>query len=357
MNIDIHNLLRENIKTFIEKISIENQDANVIKIRLDKNENALGSPLTKWYHRYPDSAQLKLKESIGMVKNISVVNIFLGNGIYECIDLLCRSFCDPTQDNIIICPPTNHSFANCAEINNVEIRKASLLEDFQLDLIHLENIVDANTKIIFISNPNHISGNSMSRGDLETILNNFNGLVVLDESYINYSKQKSFIPDLNDYPNLIILQTLSRAWGLAGLQIGITFASANIIDVLNKVKPLYNINQPAQELAIKALEEIGQVNDMIKTIVDMRNAMAAVFIQIPFVQNVYTSDANFLLVKFHNAAELYQYLLQNGIAVYDATHEENCADCLRITIGTEKENTILIAAIADYLNILQNKGI
>jgi histidinol-phosphate aminotransferase len=357
MNIDIHNLLRDNIKTFIEKKSIENQDTDGIKIRLDKNENALGSPLTKWYHRYPDSSQLKLKEAIGIVKNISVENIFLGNGIYECIDLLCHCFCEPIQDNIIICPPTNHSFANCAEINNVEIRQASLLEDFQLDLIHLENLVDANTKIISISSPNHISGNSMLRSDIETILNNFNGLVVVDESYINYSNQKSFVPDLNDYPNLIIIQTLSRAWGLAGLQIGMTFASANIIDVLNKIKPPYNINQPTQELAIKALEEIGQVNDMIKTIVDMRNAMSAVFIQIPIVQYIYTSDANFLLVKFHNAAELYQYLLQKGIAVYDATHEENCADCLRITIGTEKENTILIDAIADYLNILQKNGV
>lgn len=357
MNMDIYSLLRNNIKKIVEKKSTENQDADGIKIRLHKNENALGSPLTKWYHYYPDSEQLKLKEAIAMVKNISVENIFLGNGMYECIDLLCRCFCEPIQDNIIICPPTNHSFATCAEVNNVEIRKASLLEDFQLDLIHLESIVDANTKIIFISSPNHISGNSMSRGDLETILNNFNGLVVVDESYINYSKQKSLVPDLSDYPNLIILQTLSRAWGLAGLHIGITFASANIIDVLNKVKPLYNINQPAQELAIKALEEIGQVNDMIKTIVDMRNAMAAVFIEIPIVQNIYPSDANFLLVKFHNAAELYQYLLQNGIAVYDATHEENCADCLRITIGTEKQNTILIDAIADYLNILSKKGV
>jgi histidinol-phosphate aminotransferase len=350
MNIDIHNLLRDNIKTFIEKKSIENQDTDGIKIRLDKNENALGSPLTKWYHRYPDSSQLKLKEAIGIVKNILVENFFLGNGMYECIDLLCRCFCEPAKDNIIICPPTNHSFAICAQINNVEIRQASLLQNFQLDLIHLENVVDANTKIIFISSPNHISGNSMSRGDIETVLNNFNGLVIVDESYINYSKQKSFVPDLNDYPNLIIIQTLSRAWGLAGLQIGMTLASANIIDVLNKIKPPYNINQPTQELATKALEEIGQVNDMIKTIVDMRDAMAKVFLQIPIVQNVYPSDANFLLVKFYYAQELYQYLLKNEIGVYDATRDENCADCLRITIGTEKENTVLIDAIADYLN-------
>ena len=357
MNFNIYNLLRDNIKRIINNKTSENQCDLDIKIRLDNNENALGSPLTKWYHRYPDSDQSKLKDAIGMVKNILVENIFLGNGTYECIDLLFRCFCEPTSDNIIICPPTNHFFANCAEINNVEIRQAVLQEDFQLDLIHLENIVDVNTKIIFISTPNHISGNSMSHGDIETILNNFNGLVVVDESYINYSKQKSLVPDLKDYPNLIILQTLSRAWGLAGLQIGMTFASANIIDILSKVKPPFNINQPAQELAIKALEEIGQVNDMIKTIVDMRNAMAAVFLQIPIVQNVYPTDANFLLVKFHNAAELYQYLLQRGIAVYDATHEENCADCLRITIGTEKENTVLIDAISDYLNILQNNGV
>jgi histidinol-phosphate aminotransferase len=190
----------------------------------------------------------------------------------------------------------------------------------------------------------------LNRADIEAVLNNFNGLVVIDEAYINFSKQKSFIQELKDYPNLVILQTFSKAWGLAGLRLGMSFASVEIIEVMNKVKPPYNINQATQELALKALEEVGQVNDMIKVLVDMRNALAEVFIQIPIVEKVYPSDANFLLVKVQEARKLYDYLLTKGIVVRDRSNVQLCDECLRITIGTETENTLLIDAIADYLN-------
>jgi histidinol-phosphate aminotransferase len=236
-----------------------------------------------------------------------------------------------------------------ANINDVAIKKAPLTEDFQLDLIHLENLVDANTKIIWICSPNNPTGNSINRTDIEALLNNFNGLVVVDEAYINFAKQKSFVQELNEYPNLVVLQTLSKAWGLAALRLGMAFASKEIIEVLNKVKPPYNINQATQDLVLKALEEVGQVNDMIKVLVDMRDALTDVMQQIPIVEKVYPSDANFILVKIKEARKVYNYLLIKGIVVRDRSNVKLCEDCLRITVGTEKENTLLVDALADYL--------
>jgi histidinol-phosphate aminotransferase len=235
-----------------------------------------------------------------------------------------------------------------ANINDVEIRRAPLLDDFQLDLVHLENLVDDNTKLIWICSPNNPTANSMNREDVETILNNFEGLVVVDEAYINFSRQKSFIQELNDYHNLVVLQTFSKAWGLAGLRLGMACAAEEIIEILNRVKPPYNINQVTQELALKALEEVGQVNDMIKELVQMRTALKGVFEKIPFVQKVYLSDANFLLVKMDNARKIYEFLLTRGIVVRDRSNVKLCDSCLRITVGTEEENTELIEALMDW---------
>ena len=350
MSFDINKLARENIKKLTPYSSARDEFSGEAKVFLDANENSLGSPLKKWYNRYPDPHQQKLKEAISFVKTVPTENIFLGNGSDGCIDLLYRCFCEPKKDNVIICPPTYGMYEVSANINDVEIRKASLLDDFQLDLVHLENLVDENTKLIWICSPNNPTGNSLNRVDIESVLNNFNGIVVIDEAYINFAKQKSFIQELNDYPNLVVMQTFSKAWGLAGLRLGMSFASVEIIEVMNKVKPPYNINQATQELALKALEEVGQVNDMIKVLVDMRNALAEVFIQIPIVEKVYPSDANFLLVKVQEARKLYDYLLTKGIVVRDRSNVQLCDECLRITIGTETENTLLIDVIADYLN-------
>lgn len=350
MNFNLDKLIRANIKSLTPYSSARDEFSGEAKVFLDANENSLGSPLTKWYNRYPDPHQQKLKEQIAFVKSIAAENIFLGNGSDECIDLLFRSFCEPKKDNVIICPPTYGMYEVSANINDVEIRKAPLLEDFQLDLIHLENLVDENTKLVWICSPNNPTGNSINRVDIESILNNFNGIVVIDEAYINFAKQKSFIQELNDYPNLVVLQTFSKAWGLAALRLGMAFASVEIIEVLNKVKPPYNINQATQDLALKALEEVGQVNDMIKILVDMRNALMEVFTQIPIVEKVYVSDANFFLVKIKDARKVYEFLLTKGIVVRDRSNVKLCEDCLRITIGTEKENTVLVDAIADYLN-------
>ncbi len=344
----IENLIRENIKKLTPYSSARDEFSGEAKVYLDANENSLGSPLTKWYHRYPDPHQKAIKERLSVVKGIAAEHIFLGNGSDECIDLLFRSFCEPGKDNVIICPPTYGMYEVSANINDVEIKRAPLLADFQLDLVHIENLVDANTKLIWLCSPNNPTGNSLNRTDIETILNNFSGIVVIDEAYINFARQKTFLQELTEYPNLVVLQTFSKAWGLAGLRLGMAFASAAIIEVLNKVKPPYNINQATQELALKALEEVGQVNDMIKLLVDMRGALMDVFQSMPTVEKVYPSDANFFLVKIKDARKIYEFLLTRGIVLRDRSNVKLCEDCLRITIGTEKENTLLVDAMQDW---------
>ena len=351
---DINSLTRDNIKNLKPYSSARDEFSGEAKVFLDANENSMGSPLMKWYNRYPDPHQVKLKEAISAIKSVATEQIFLGNGSDECIDLLYRCFCNPGQDNVIICPPTYGMYEVSANINDVELRRAPLLDDFQLNLAHIETLVDAHTKLIWICSPNNPTGNSINRPDIETILNNFNGLVIIDEAYINFSRHKSFTQELAEYPNLVIMQTLSKAWGLAGLRLGMAFASKELVSILNTVKPPYNINQATQELALKALEEVGQVNDMIKEIVQMRVALKAVFEKIPAIEKVYPSDANFLLVKMKNARKVYEFLLTKGIVVRDRSNVILCEDCLRITIGTEEENTQLVTAICDW-QVVANK--
>jgi histidinol-phosphate aminotransferase len=343
---NLDSLLRDNIRKLVPYSSARDEFKGEAQIFLDANENSLGSPLTKWYNRYPDPHQWKVKEAIGRIKGIPPQHIFLGNGSDECIDLLYRAFCVPGKDNVIINPPTYGMYEVSANINDVEVRRATLLDDFQLDLVHLENLVDSNTKIIWICSPNNPTANSMNRQDIEVVLNNFPGLVVIDEAYINFSRHKSFIQELSDYPNLVVLQTMSKAWGLAGLRMGMAFASEAVIDVYNKVKPPYNISQVNQELALKALEEVGQVNDMIRQLVAMRGELAKDLVALPLVEKVYPSDANFLLVKMENARGVYERLLEDGIVLRDRSKVELCQGCLRITVGTEKENQELLKALA-----------
>src|SRR5882724_6086580 len=239
----LDDLLRDNIRRLVPYSSARDEFKGQAEVFLDANENSLGSPLTRWYNRYPDPLQWKLKEALSRVKGIAPEHIFLGNGSDECIDLLYRAFCVPGRDNVIINPPTYGMYEVSAHINDVEVRRAILTKDFQLDLDKLENLIDANTKIIWICSPNNPTANSMNRPDIEIVLNNFEGLVVVDEAYINFSKHRSLIQELEDYPNLVLLQTLSKAWGMAGLRLGMAFASTEIIEIYNKVKPPYNISQ------------------------------------------------------------------------------------------------------------------
>ena len=349
MTFELDKLVRPNIKILKPYSSAKDEYTGDAKILLDANENSLGSPLTKWYNRYPDPYQQKLKEKLAFVKQIEANQIFIGNGSDECIDILFRTFCEPGKDNIIICPPTYPMYEVSANINDVQVQNAPLLSDYQLNLAHIEQLVNDQTKIIWICSPNNPTGNSLDRIDIETILNHFNGIVVVDEAYINFSKQKSFVQSLIDYPNLVVLQTLSKAWGLAGLRLGMCFASPQIIGYLNKVKAPYNINIVTQELALQALEEVGQVNDMIKLLVDMRIALAQVIASMPHVIQVFPSDTNFILVKIPKARKLYEFLMSKGIIVRDRSALELCEDSLRITVGTEQENTLLVDAMYQWI--------
>lgn len=351
MLFNLNDLVRPNIAQLTPYSSARDEYSGEAKVFLDANENSLGSPLPKWYNRYPDPHQVAVKNKLAVVKGITEEHIFLGNGSDECIDLLYRSFCVPSKDNVIICPPTYGMYEVSAQINDIKLKKIPLLPNFQLNLIEIEQAIDSNTKLIWICSPNNPTGNSINRLDIETILNNFKGIVVIDEAYINFSKQKSFVQELTEYSNLVVLQTFSKAWGLAGLRLGMAFASTAIVEVLNRVKPPYNINQSTQELALKALEEVGQVNDMIRLLVDMRDALADVFQLMPTVQEVYPSDANFLLVKINEARKVYEFLLTKGIVLRDRSNVQLCNDCLRITVGSEQDNTILVEAMQDWYQL------
>lgn len=345
---DLDSIIRPNIRNLVPYSSARDEFTGEAKVFLDANENSLGSPLLKWYNRYPDPHQQALKEKLSKIKGIAPSHIFLGNGSDEAIDILFRAFCEPGRHNVIVCPPTYGMYEVSAHINDVAVRKVPLTASFQLDLEAMEAAVDADTRIIWLCSPNNPTGNSIDRGDIEMILNNFDGIVVVDEAYINFSRHRSFIPDLADYPNLVVLQTLSKAWGLAALRVGMAFASEAIIGIMNRIKPPYNINEAAQQLASQALEEVEQVNEMIRILVTERDKLAASLEQHPLVRHVYPSDANFLLVQVDGGRNVYEYLLTQGIVVRDRSTTPGCADCIRITVGTPLENELLLKALDAY---------
>jgi histidinol-phosphate aminotransferase len=343
---DINQLLRSNIKKLVPYSSARDEFSGAAKIFLDANENSLGSPIHEQYNRYPDPHQAKIKELLSGIKGVPAKNIFLGNGSDECIDLLYRAFCNPGTDNTIISPPTYGMYEVSAEINDVAVRKAILTADFQPDLEKMAALADENTKIIWLCSPNNPTGNAFDHQAIEMVLNNFEGLVVIDEAYINFSRQQSFIRELTEYPNLVVLQTMSKAWGLAGLRVGMAFAGEPIVEVMNRIKPPYNISQPTQDLLLKALKETASVNERIQEIVTMRDLLAADLAKLSIVRKVYPSDANFLLVKIDNAKAVYESLLTRGIVVRDRSRVVLCNDCLRITVGKKMENEELLKALS-----------
>ncbi|WP_285010974.1 histidinol-phosphate transaminase [Pedobacter faecalis] len=352
---DITSLQRENIKNLKPYSTARDEYKGQASVFLDANENSFGSPLNgelssalqKDYNRYPDPLQLDLKDAISKIKGVPIENTFLGNGSDEAIDLLYRAFCEPGVDNVIILPPTYGMYEVSAGINNVEVRRVNLTPQFQLDLDGIAEAIDEHTKVIFICSPNNPTGNSIIRTDIETILANFKGLVVIDEAYINYAKQRSFIQELTEYPNLVVLQTFSKAWGLAALRLGMAFASRQVIDIFNKVKPPYNINQATQDIALNALKNIEQVNEWIRVTVADREQLIADLQELDSVLNVYPSDANFILAKVKDATGTYNALVDQGIIIRDRSKVTLCEGCLRITIGTPEENKTLLAALKD----------
>ena len=339
---DIEKLLRENIKRLVPYASARDEFKGEAKVYLDANENAFGSPLEEQLNRYPDPMQIELKEKISQIKGVPAGNIFLGNGSDEAIDLLFRAFCNPGVDSVILTPPTYGMYEVSANINDVFTKKIPLTRTFQLDIESISEVADERTKMIFICSPNNPTGNSMNRDDIEIILNNFEGIVVIDEAYINYSRHRSFISELTEYPNLVVLQTLSKAWGLAGLRVGMAFASDEIISVLNRIKPPYNIGSSTQQLALKALDNVEQVNAWTKQTVAERGKLEAALKQVACVQQVFPSDANFLLVRVTDARAVYDHLVAEGIIVRDRSRVVLCEGCLRITVGTPEENELLL---------------
>jgi len=345
---DINNILRENIKNLKPYSSARDEFQGEASVYLDANENAFGSPLEQNYNRYPDPLQYEVKKRLSEIKGVPPQNIFLGNGSDEAIDILFRSFCNPGVDNVILVPPTYGMYEVSANINDVAIKRVPLTEDYQLNLDGIAEAIDEKTKLIFICSPNNPTGNSMNRDDVETLLANFNGLVVVDEAYINFSRQKTFIQELTEYANLVILQTLSKAWGLAGLRVGMAFASEEIIEIMNRVKPPYNVNEASQQLALKALKNVDQVNNWIKETLLQRDKLVLELKNFDFVLDIYPSDANFILVKTTDPKGIYQFLVGKGIIVRDRSKVELCEGCLRITVGTPDENTTLLQTLKDY---------
>jgi len=345
---DINKILRKNIKNLVPYSSARDEFKGEASVYLDANENAYGSPLATNYNRYPDPLQYAVKKRLSEIKGVPPRNIFLGNGSDEAIDVLYRAFCNPGVDNVIIVPPTYGMYEVSANINDVELRRVPLTEDYQLNLEAIAEAIDDKTKLIWICSPNNPTGNSMNRADVETLLANFSGLVIVDEAYINFSRQKTFIQELTEYANLVVLQTLSKAWGLAALRVGMAFASEEIIEVMNKVKPPYNINEASQQLALEALQNVDKINGWIKETLAERDKLVLQLKNFDFVLDIYPSDANFILVKTTDANGIYNYLVQNGIIVRNRTKVELCEGALRITVGTPDENVKLIDTLKNY---------
>lgn len=344
---DLDKLTRKNIKALQPYSSAREEFKGRADVYLDANENSTGSVLNG-YNRYPDPLQKKLKEKIGAIKGIGADRIFLGNGSDECIDLLFRCFGEPGTDNAIICPPTYGMYEVSANINAIGVRKVPLTTGFDLDEAAILSAVDEHTKFIWICSPNNPTGNTMNTAVVERLLQTFDGLVIVDEAYIDFSGKQGWLPALGKYGNLVVLQTSSKAWGLAGLRLGMAFASPAIVGILNKVKPPYNVNDATQELVLRALANMEDAAARIDTIISERGSLEKKLSQLDIVEHIYPSAANFLLVKVKQASTLYKKLLGAGIVVRDRSREQNCENCLRITVGTKQENEKLIQTIQQY---------
>ena len=343
MSFDIQKLVRSHIADLQPYSSARDEFDPVERevVYLDANEN----PFDNGVNRYPDPQQRKLKEVIAKRRGVAANQLLLGNGSDEVLDLIFRAFCIPNQDKIIVMPPTYGMYKVLANINCISLDEVPLNDDFQLVTKDILSQISTQAKAIFLCSPNNPSGNSFRREDILTLLQSFTGLVVIDEAYIDFSTQKSLVSDLSSYPNLIITQTLSKAYGLAGIRLGICIASEEIIDILNKIKPPYNINSLTQERAISALEDWDTTQGQVTQLIAERKGLFAQLEKISFVEKVYPSDANFLLVQFDDANKRYAQLIQNDIVVRNRSKQVGCENCLRFSVGTPQENQILIETL------------
>jgi len=336
--VDLEKLVRKNVLKLKPYSSARDEFQGTASVYLDANENPNPSP----FNRYPDPHQIKLKEKLSVIKGIPVNQIFLGNGSDEPIDLLIRAFCEPGIDKVLIPQPTYGMYTVSAEINNIEIKTIRLTPEFDIDLNTLSEAWDDHTKLIFLCSPNNPSGNLLDPEKIKSVLHQFQGIVVVDEAYIDFTNYPGFVPLLSTYPNLVVLQTLSKAWGLAAIRLGMCFASKEIIAVLNKIKPPYNISILSQQTALEELHFEVRKNRWVSEIITEREKLRESLGKLNTVEKVYPSDANFLLVKIREARKVYEGLVKKGIIVRDRSNVILCEDCLRITVGTTQENQILL---------------
>lgn len=344
MSFDINNLIRENVKLMKPYSSArdEFEDFDTADmIFLDANEN----PFQNGVNRYPDPQQINLKSVLATQNKVSKKQILLGNGSDEVLDLIFRAFCESKVDNVITLPPTYGMYGVLANLNNIENREVLLSSDFQPKVEQILEVVDACSKILFLCSPNNPSGNSFSDDAVVKLLESFKGLVVIDEAYIDFSEKESWLNRLSDYPNLIITQTLSKAYGLAGIRLGICYASEEIIAVLNKIKPPYNVNELTQQRALERLSEPEKIKGEILSIIEQRVKLLEVLVDVNFVEKIYPTEANFILVKVDDANKRYDELIAKGIVIRNRTTQPLCENTLRLTIGTEEENKKLIEVL------------
>ena len=344
----IESLLRQNIKNLKPYTSARDEYKGKEGVFLDANENAFGSATEELHNRYPDPLQLELKKALAPIKGIPAQNIFVGNGSDEAIDLLYRSFCRPAVDNVIITPPTYGMYEVSANINDIEVKKVNLTQDFQLNTTEILKAVDANTKLIFLCTPNNPTGNCLRKEDILNIIEHFRGIVIIDEAYIDFAPGHSLLSELANYPNVVIMQTFSKAWGMANLRLGLAFASTEMISVLNRVKPPYNINGVSQQMALQALKNESKKDSYVKNILVQRDILVSQLQKVACVVNIYPSDANFILVKTTDGRKIYDFLVAHQVIVRDRSSVALCEGCLRITVGTAAENLELIKVLKMY---------
>lgn len=345
-------LARKNIQNLKPYSSARHEFKGTAKVYLDANEN----PFNNGMNRYPDPMQWKVKIPLAKIKGVQPENIFLGNGSDEPIDLLMRIFCEPGIDNIITLPPTYGMYQVSADINNVAIKKVNLTTDYQLDVVKILEAVDDHSKILFLCSPNNPTGNSLDRDDIETLIQSFQGVVVIDEAYIDFSSEESCIEFIEQYPNVVVLQTFSKAWGMANIRLGQAYACTEMIDLLNKVKPPYNISELSQKAALLAFKHQDKLRESVATILRERSRVEDNLSTFSFVEEVYPSDANFILAKVEAPNRLYDFLVTRGIIVRNRSTVPLCEGCLRFTVGKPKENDALIAGLKRWETV-KKKGL
>lgn len=336
-------LIRENIKDLKPYSSARDEYSGSASVFLDANENPFNAP----FNRYPDPFQSDVKQKLAAIKGIPAENIFLGNGSDEPIDLLYRAFCEPKVDNVISISPSYGMYTVCANINNVELRNVLLTKNFELDAAAVLEKVDAHTKLIFLCSPNNPTGNLLDKNEVFKVIKGFNGLVVVDEAYIDFCPDETLLSELLNYPNLVILQTFSKAWGLAGIRFGMAYVSTQILTVLNKIKYPYNLNILTQKVVLEQMENLEQKEVWVKEILEEKENMIQALGQLNYVSKIYKSDANFVLIKTENAHEKYDKLVGKSIIIRDRSKVVLCEDCLRITVGSKEENKQLFVALKE----------